>query len=101
MLRSATSQTSPPDPPSPPSGPPMGTWASRRIETQPAPPSPPRAHNATSSTNWDTTQGYGLAALSPEGDTAVAPERGGHLDVSGHPYHGPMGTNDPATSRRA
>ena len=40
-LRSATSQTSPPVPPSPPSGPPLGTWASRRNETDPAPPSPP------------------------------------------------------------
>ena len=53
-LRSATSQTSPPSPPSPPSGPPLGMWASRRIDTQPAPPSPPFTLIAHSSTKFDT-----------------------------------------------
>ena len=36
----ATSQTLPPRPPAPPSGPPLGTYFSRRKETQPFPPSP-------------------------------------------------------------
>src|SRR3954451_12835212 len=34
--------TSPPRPPSPPSGPPLGTWASRRNESEPLPPAPAR-----------------------------------------------------------
>src|SRR5690606_15705162 len=49
-----TSHTSPPSPPSPPSGPPLGTCASRRMDTAPAPPSPPRTLSETSSTKADT-----------------------------------------------
>src|SRR3954469_6757549 len=76
--------TSPPRPPSPPSGPPLGTWASRRNDSDPSPPRPARtsirARSASISLGNDRTMVFLIAGAS----TGIGAATARHAAAAGH-----------------